>query len=114
MFRFTLLRVKDDDHAEEIIQNAFLAVLMAKESFAGRSSEKTWLFGILKFKILNHYREIKKNQTYDLSVDDEHDPCKSDFNGKGHSLALPFNLGIHRKQAASSKRDSVANYISSE
>jgi RNA polymerase sigma-70 factor (TIGR02943 family) len=104
MFRFTLLRVKDEDHAEEIVQNAFLAALKAKESFAGRSSEKTWLFGILKFKILDHYREIRKNQTCDLSVDDDHDPCDSDFNGKGHWLALPFNWGIDPEKSVENKQ----------
>ena len=52
MFRFTLLRVNDEEHAEDIVQNTFLAALQAKDSFAGLSTEKTWLFGILKNKIL--------------------------------------------------------------
>jgi len=104
MFRFTLLRVKDEDHAEEIVQNAFLAALKAKESFAGRSSEKTWLFGILKMKIFDHYREVKKNRTDDLNEEDDHDPCDSDFNGKGHWLALPFNWGINPEKSVENKQ----------
>ncbi len=104
MFRFTLLRVKDENYAEEIVQNAFLAALKAKESFAGKSTEKTWLFGILKLKIFDHYREMKKNQKYDFNVDDDRDPCEADFNGKGHWLALPFNWGINPEKSIENKQ----------
>jgi len=103
MFRYTLLRVNDEDYAEEIIQNTFLAAFQSKESFVGLSSEKTWLFGILKNKTFDHFREIKKNRTYDLSVDDDRDPCESDFDGKGHWQALPFHWGINPEKAAENK-----------
>ena len=103
MFRFTLLRVKDEDHAEEIVQDTFVAALQAKESFAGRSSEKTWLFGILKNKTMDHFRQIKKNRTYDLEVDDDRDPCASDFDGKGHWQSLPFQWGINPEKAVENK-----------
>ena len=42
MFRFALLRVNDEEHADDIVQNTFLAALKAQDSFAGRSSEKTY------------------------------------------------------------------------
>ena len=81
--------MKDEDHAEEIVQDTFVAALQAKESFAGRSSEKTWLFGILKNKTMDHFRRIKKNRTYDLEVGDDRDPCASDFDGKGGAAGSP-------------------------
>ncbi|MEE8268956.1 MAG: sigma factor, partial [Nitrospinaceae bacterium] len=56
MYRFTLVRVKNPDSAEEIVQVTLLAALQAKGSFQGRSTEKSWLFGILKHKILDHFR----------------------------------------------------------
>ena len=99
LFRFTLLRVKDEDQAEEIVQNTFLAALQAKESFAGRSTEKTWLFGILKHKIMDHFRKVKKEKTFDLEPDDDHDPCESDFDGKGHWRALPIRWGINPEKS---------------
>jgi len=94
MFRFALLRVNDDEHAEDIVQNTFLAALKAKDSFAGLSSEKTWLFGILKNKIMDHYREKKKNQKYGMSLEDYHDPCDSDYDGRGHWQSFSFNWGM--------------------
>ncbi|MCH8209572.1 MAG: RNA polymerase subunit sigma-70, partial [Nitrospinae bacterium] len=48
IYRYTLVRVKDPDTAEEIVQVTLLAALQAKDSFQGRSSEKSWLFGILQ------------------------------------------------------------------
>ena len=103
MFRFALLRVNDEEHADDIVQNTFLAALEAKNSFAGLSSEKTWLFGILKNKIMDHYREKKKNQKYGLSLEDDRDPCESDFDGKGHWRSLPFHWGIDPEKAVIDK-----------
>ena len=103
MFRFALLRVNDDEHADDIVQNTFLEALKAKDSFAGLSSEKTWLFGIMKNKIMDYYREKKKSQKYGLSLDDDRDPCESDFDGKGHWRALPFSWGIDPEKAVVDK-----------
>ncbi len=103
MFRFALLRVNDEEYADDIVQDTFLAALEAKDSFAGLSSEKTWLFGILKNKIMEHYREIKKNRKYGLNLEDDRDPCESDFDGKGHWRSLPFHWGIDPEKAVVDK-----------
>ena len=99
LYRFTLLRVKDAEQAEEIVQNTFLAALQAKDKFAGRSTESTWLFGILKNKIMDHFRQIKRSRTCDLEPSDERDPCESEFDGKGHWQALPIRWGINPQKA---------------
>ena len=103
LFRFTLIRVKDEDLAEEIVQNTFLGALKSQESFAGNSTEKTWLFGILKNKIREHYRELQKNRKYNLQLEDDRDPCEQEFDGKGHWQALPVNWGINPQKAAENK-----------
>ena len=103
MFRFTMFRVNDEGHADDIVQNTFLAALKAKDSFAGQSTEKTWLFGILKNKIMEHYRRIKKSRKYDLNLEDDRDPCESDFDGKGHWRSLPFDWGIDPEKAVADK-----------
>ncbi len=99
MYRFAILRVKDEAHADDIVQNTILAALQARDTYEGRSAEKTWLFGILKNKIFEHYRETKKNYKYQIELNDEADPCESDFDGKGHWRALPFNWGIDPEKA---------------
>lgn len=42
--------------AEDAVQETLLAALQSPDSFAGRSSTKTWLFGILKHKVADTFR----------------------------------------------------------
>ena len=56
LFSFTMLRVRDRATAQDLVQETFLAALKARESFAGRSTERAWLFAILRNKLVDHYR----------------------------------------------------------
>jgi RNA polymerase sigma-70 factor (ECF subfamily) len=56
LFGFAMVRVRDRGVAEELVQETFLAALRASQSFAGRSTERAWLFGILRNKVADHYR----------------------------------------------------------
>lgn len=51
-----MLRLRNAHEAEEAVQECLLAALDAKHAFAGRSSERTWLIGILKNKIVDRFR----------------------------------------------------------
>jgi len=57
LFRFALIRVRDPAIAEDVVQETFLAALRAKETFAGQATERTWMTGILKKKIVDHFRQ---------------------------------------------------------
>ena len=54
---FALARVKKSDVAEDLVQETYFAALRSQGSFRGHSSEKTWLFGILKHKVLDHFKK---------------------------------------------------------
>jgi len=56
LFGFAALRVRDRAIAQDLVQETFLAALKAREGFAGRSTERSWLFGILRNKLADHYR----------------------------------------------------------
>ena len=56
LFSFALPRVRDRATAQDLVQETFLAALKASGSFAGRSTERAWLFGILRNKLADHYR----------------------------------------------------------
>jgi RNA polymerase sigma-70 factor (ECF subfamily) len=56
LYRFALSRLRDPKTAEDVLQETFLAALQSLDRFEGRSSERTWLAGILKHKILDHFR----------------------------------------------------------
>lgn len=56
LFSFTMLRVRDRAVAQDLVQETFLAALRARQNFAGRSTERSWLFGILRNKLVDYYR----------------------------------------------------------
>lgn len=56
LFGFAMSRVRDQGIAQELVQETFLSALKAMQSFAGRSTERAWLFGILRNKLIDQYR----------------------------------------------------------
>ncbi len=58
LFRYACLGVRDRDAAEDLVQETLLAALQSHRNFAGHSSERTWLIGILRHKLADHWRRI--------------------------------------------------------
>jgi RNA polymerase sigma-70 factor, ECF subfamily len=56
LFQFAFSKIRNTQQAEDLVQETFLAALKAFEKFEGRSTVKTWLTSILKFKVMDHYR----------------------------------------------------------
>ena len=71
LFRFALSRLRDPESAEEAVQETFLAALKSRDRFEGRSSERTWLAGILKYKIVDLIRRSSREKS--LSGEDMDD-----------------------------------------
>ncbi|MEQ1765706.1 MAG: sigma-70 family RNA polymerase sigma factor [Pyrinomonadaceae bacterium] len=75
LFRYAFSRLRDETLAEDIVQETLLSAIQSLNSYGGRSTERTWLTGILKHKIIDHYRKNSKNVQFteddtDLSVTD--------------------------------------------
>ncbi len=100
MYRFALVRVKDQDAAEELVQTALMAALQSRSSFEGRSTEKSWLFGILKHKILDHFRKVKQQRTYELTPEDDSDPFEDGYDETGHWIHPPRKWALEPEKAA--------------
>jgi RNA polymerase sigma-70 factor (ECF subfamily) len=58
LYCFAMARVHEPESAEDLVQDTLLAGLKAMASFAGRSSERTWLTGILKKKMMDRMRQL--------------------------------------------------------
>lgn len=56
MLKFAQLQLRDAALAEDAVQEALLAALAGGRSFAGRSALKTWVFSILRNKIVDLIR----------------------------------------------------------
>jgi RNA polymerase sigma-70 factor, ECF subfamily len=57
LFRYAVVRLRDEAVAEDCVQETFLSAIKAIDSYGGKSTEKTWLTGILKHKIIDHFRQ---------------------------------------------------------
>jgi RNA polymerase sigma-70 factor (ECF subfamily) len=55
LFAFVLGRARPPSCAEELVQETFLSALNALDSFRGQALARTWLFVVLKRKIIDHY-----------------------------------------------------------
>jgi RNA polymerase sigma-70 factor (ECF subfamily) len=56
LFGYAMSRVRDAHTAEELVQETLVAAIAGRDAFAGRSAVQTWLVGILRHKILQHFR----------------------------------------------------------
>lgn len=63
LYKYALTRLRNDDLAQDAVQETFLAALKARHTFSGRSSEKTWLVGILKHKIIDTFRKRSREMS---------------------------------------------------
>jgi len=89
LYRFALLRVSDPGLAEDLVQDTLCAAFEARDRFSGKSSERTWLIGILKHKVADHFRrtsrEIPEIDSADLPEGDGGDF----FDDKGRWKVMP-------------------------
>jgi len=56
LFRFALRATRDPEVSRDLTQEAMLGALTEPGRFAGRSSLRTWVLGILSHKVLDHLR----------------------------------------------------------
>lgn len=63
LFRYALIRVRNETVAEDLVQDTLLAAFQGKDRFSGQSTERSWLTGILKHKIVDHFRRLSREQT---------------------------------------------------
>ncbi|MBI1423785.1 MAG: sigma-70 family RNA polymerase sigma factor [Gammaproteobacteria bacterium] len=76
LFRFAMKHLHDTALAEDAVQETLLAALQAVASFTGGSSQRTWLTGILKHKVIDILR--KQSHTTQFAEDDANADDHSD------------------------------------
>jgi RNA polymerase sigma-70 factor (ECF subfamily) len=92
LFRYAMVRIRDRSAAEDLVQETFLAALAGRDRFAGASSEATWLVGILKHKVADHFRRQARESPVD-AADLRDPPDPSAFDGSGHWVSGPADWG---------------------
>ena len=89
LFRYALLRVRNTTLAEDMVQETLLAALKARVRYAGNSSERTWLIGILNHKVIDHFRLTRREQPLTDSLPDDYDISNELFNEGDHWMSRP-------------------------
>jgi RNA polymerase sigma-70 factor (ECF subfamily) len=94
LLRVAVLQLRDNDLAEDVVQDTLLAALQGATGFSGRSSLKTWLTGILKHKIVDAIRRKSREPAF-ASLEEE---CQLDdfdalFDATGHWENPPADWG---------------------
>lgn len=71
MLRFARLQLRDEHLAEDVVQDALAAALTGQREFEGRSAVKTWVFGILRNKIVDAIRVRGRSVNVSALADEE-------------------------------------------
>lgn len=94
LVRFALLQLRNGSQAEDVVQDTLIAVLEKPDSFAGQSSLKTYVIGIMKHKIIDLLRSNQRLKQLDVAEDQsEDDVIDALFIADGHTRDMPRSWG---------------------
>lgn len=82
LYRYALLRLGTPEVAADVVQETFVEALRALSTFSGRSSERTWLVGILKHRIVDHLRRSGRRDALQNGLTASAE-VQSDFDHRG-------------------------------
>ena len=92
LYRYAWSRLRDENAADEVVQETFLAGIRFQDRFKGEGVERAWLLGILKRKLIDHIR-MRNRYDRDESYADTNDPSVQLFDQKGNWRAESFAAG---------------------
>jgi len=61
LYSWAIYKTSSKESAEDLVQETFLVAHQSFDKFEGKSDAKTWLFAILKNKILDYHRKQYRN-----------------------------------------------------
>lgn len=91
LLKLARLQLRNDTWAEDIVSETMLAALEGSARFGGQSQLKTWVVGILKHKIADHFRKVGR----EISVEAEQEASEAEsfddlFVADGHFRDRPL------------------------
>lgn len=85
LLRFARLQLRNDAAAEDAVQDAMLAASEQASQFQGHAAAATWVFSILKNKIIDEFRRRSRQPMADTEFDEALDESITNlFDGRGH------------------------------
>jgi RNA polymerase sigma-70 factor (ECF subfamily) len=94
LLRYALAQLRDGQLAEEAVQEALVAALESVTSFGGKSSLRTWLTSILRFKVIDLQRRAIAERSHfeptDFAAQPDDDAWLDEiFDASGHWRQAP-------------------------
>jgi RNA polymerase sigma-70 factor (ECF subfamily) len=90
LVRFAQLQLRNEALAEDAVQDALMAVLEKPDSFRGQSSLRTYVTGILKFKLIDALRAASRERSLgSVGDEDQADAIDALFAPDGHARETP-------------------------
>jgi len=83
MLKFARLQLRDDASAEDAVQEALAAALSGQKQFNNRAQLKTWVFAILKNKIIDIIRERIRSPGIAVTVEEIPEDAYDDLFNEG-------------------------------
>ncbi|MGS2744563.1 sigma-70 family RNA polymerase sigma factor [Halomonas sp. LS-001] len=101
LLAFARLQLRDNSAAEDVVQDTYVVAIEKQTDFEGRSAFETWVFGILKNKILERFRQQKRfvsghfddDQTQDEALDALFQEAPFQANGRWQAASRPQPWG---------------------
>jgi RNA polymerase sigma-70 factor, ECF subfamily len=90
LIKFAMLQLRNATHAEDVVQETIVAALQGADRFQGNSSVRTWLTGILKHKIIDHFRRQSREAPLEgLDEETSLEDLDALFRSDGHYAQNP-------------------------
>ncbi len=94
LVRFAVLQLRNRALAEDVVQDTLIAVLEKPDRFAGQSTLRTYVTGILKHKIIDALRAGKREVQIEAQEGrSEADVIDALFRPDGHTVDMPRRWG---------------------
>ena len=93
LLRFARLQLRSAAAAEDAVQDALLAAMANAAGFAGTASLKTWVFSILRNKIIDEIRRRSRHPEVQADGDEADEVGDEPFDAKGHWVEFPSAWG---------------------
>lgn len=92
---FARLQLRDNTAAEDTVQDTLVTALEKHDAFGGRSAFETWVFGILKNKILERFRRQGRFVAWQSDDQSDDDALENLFqeNGRWQATKRPTPWG---------------------
>lgn len=107
LFAYAYAKTGNNQLSEDLVQETFYAGLKSMNNFKQQSSERTWLYAILKNKIADHYKKAStRYEVRNVDLPAKNDTFMSSYfneDGEWQKKSAPKNWKVNFEEAIENK-----------